>query len=834
MKQRLTFFEKKKNQYGDSELKEHGLTLDNIVIGAPQAKHDRLMLCLIRGLLIFACTTGCIGGLISAFNLSFYPLIVIPSLLIIALLVSLLYCNKLYFYIGYFLFFLLFMLGGFTLYFYINSGFQAFLNELYKQYSDYFALSTLREGYEYITNRQLTISIAMIYSGAFLSILLNITISGYMSIVETFFITFPILEVALYIDCKPDFIYMLLLLTSYICVGILRRSSQYRIPMIKNSGDQFLHITSKKHVFHSKLSDYKSILSVAGIAMIFAALFLSLSSLLFYKNYSSRDVNNKLKATTDEFVKMFVQNGVSSFFDRYSSTGGLNKGQIGGVSSVRPDYQTDLEVTFVPVDTHPVYLKAYVGGDYMPGNIFTPANTYIPLKPDDSTSSTKHCISDYTHPSGGYAKMMINNIDGGYDYKYAPYDTVLFEDGVNSICAVNAKRADASKLLKRDTIDSVSTYYTVYDPYMVSDTIDYPADYNQDYQDFVYDTFTDIPRDMRRSLKDFSTTAGLSDFISDLKSNNTETRNAAILSCAETLKAYYLNNYQYTMSPGTTPSSENAVLYFLNTQKRGYCAHFAASSTMVLRSMGIPARYVEGYCIPLSSIVDASAIDNNTRTWLTDEVTPKLTDTGVIEVNVTDGQAHAWVEIYLDEYGWIPYEFTPPSSGEEVISNEFSFTNLFIQMMLTEDGTAEFVEGGSPLIYTFNLKQLWGFLKKPFIAALILIITIFLIVTFKDPLLNGIQLRKCIKSGDYDNAVIIRYTAFVTYVKTRRKLASSCFLIRDFAALLNELTDADTTDFANTTYIAMYSPQHINLEEYKKYSSFVKEQRNCIKKLKEK
>ena len=92
----------------------------------------------------------------------------------------------------------------------------------------------------------------------------------------------------------------------------------------------------------------------------------------------------------------------------------------------------------------------------------------------------------------------------------------------------------------------------------------------------------------------------------------------------------------------TLPEGKDFVEYFLLESKTGYSAHYATAATLLLRAAGVPARYVEGYLL-------------SDKTWennLPDE-------DGKYTVNVTDNEAHAWVEIYFDNYGWMPVEVTP-------------------------------------------------------------------------------------------------------------------------------------------------------------------------------
>ncbi len=104
------------------------------------------------------------------------------------------------------------------------------------------------------------------------------------------------------------------------------------------------------------------------------------------------------------------------------------------------------------------------------------------------------------------------------------------------------------------------------------------------------------------------------------------------------VRNYVAKNGSYTLKPGSTPDDKDFVLYFLQENKKGYCMHFASSAALLLRCMGIPARYVEGYVITESEI--------------------KSADISKV-IYVPDSSAHAWVEIYIAGYGWIPVEFTP-------------------------------------------------------------------------------------------------------------------------------------------------------------------------------
>ena len=101
---------------------------------------------------------------------------------------------------------------------------------------------------------------------------------------------------------------------------------------------------------------------------------------------------------------------------------------------------------------------------------------------------------------------------------------------------------------------------------------------------------------------------------------------------AQAMAAIIRSTVEYDLDPGNTPRDEDFALYFLTVRKRGYCVHYASALTALLQARGIPARFVVGYVL----FVEAA------DTW----------------VEVTDKNAHAWTEVYVDGWGWVPVEAT--------------------------------------------------------------------------------------------------------------------------------------------------------------------------------
>ena len=97
-----------------------------------------------------------------------------------------------------------------------------------------------------------------------------------------------------------------------------------------------------------------------------------------------------------------------------------------------------------------------------------------------------------------------------------------------------------------------------------------------------------------------------------------------------------LQQMVYTKTPGELPGwvdSESEFLdYFLLENRQGYCVYYATAFVLLARAEGIPARYAEGFCVPVE---------------------------GTDKVVVTSDMAHAWPEVYVEHVGWIPFEPTP-------------------------------------------------------------------------------------------------------------------------------------------------------------------------------
>jgi transglutaminase-like putative cysteine protease len=108
---------------------------------------------------------------------------------------------------------------------------------------------------------------------------------------------------------------------------------------------------------------------------------------------------------------------------------------------------------------------------------------------------------------------------------------------------------------------------------------------------------------------------------------------------AVAIERYLATHYPYTLQlPRTEP--KDPLANFLFERKQGHCEYFASSMAVMLRTLGIPSRVVNGF-----------------RTTEFNDVTASYV--------VRASSAHSWVEANFPGYGWVAFDPTPAGAGAE-------------------------------------------------------------------------------------------------------------------------------------------------------------------------
>ncbi|HXV34893.1 MAG TPA: transglutaminaseTgpA domain-containing protein [Gaiellaceae bacterium] len=92
--------------------------------------------------------------------------------------------------------------------------------------------------------------------------------------------------------------------------------------------------------------------------------------------------------------------------------------------------------------------------------------------------------------------------------------------------------------------------------------------------------------------------------------------------------------FVYDEQPPAPIGGTPALVDFVNETKRGYCQHYAGAMALMLRLLGIPSRVAVGFT--------SGNYRQDTKEWV-----------------VRDTNAHAWVEVWFPQFGWIPFDPTP-------------------------------------------------------------------------------------------------------------------------------------------------------------------------------
>lgn len=155
---------------------------------------------------------------------------------------------------------------------------------------------------------------------------------------------------------------------------------------------------------------------------------------------------------------------------------------------------------------------------------------------------------------------------------------------------------------------------------------------------------------------------------------------------------------EYTRTPGLFPMNQDPVEYFLFEGQEGYCQHFASAAVLMYRLYGVPARYAAGYAVSPSQFV-------------------RQEDGSYLAV-VTDESAHAWPEIFLENYGWVPIEVTPSGAApstvypgmdsgllEDVLSAQSWNLSLLRQQQGSQAEQTAASAGSAPLFPAFALPE---------------------------------------------------------------------------------------------------------------------------------
>ncbi|MCH5252819.1 MAG: hypothetical protein J1F22_07580 [Lachnospiraceae bacterium] len=360
---------------------------------------------------------------------------------------------------------------------------------------------------------------------------------------------------------------------------------------------------------------------------------------------------------TIEALATWSAEDVFSWFKAYFNEDAIDYGKLGNKNEVTYNGDALLKISGSVNTGHGMYLKGYVGDIYednkwtslKKNNEYntalqtleergaTPESWHVRLRNelgDNETSGAKDLWN--------IGKLRIRNLGFGYGNYLIPYlPAGAFKYENNGHSTIDNLGVDYTVeyyniypvVLRRDVLNN---NYSLANLSFWEDT----RTERQQLTDFVKKYYLQVPENLKTVTDEFA------DYLEQQNDllNRYEQGTANESDMIRAVKNYIMKDTTYTLAPGRTPSDRDTVEYFLRENKKGYCTYYATSAVILLRSVGIPARYVEGMYVPK-------------------DVMEKYKEGE--EISVLDKNAHAWVEVYSENYGFVPLEVTPGIGEDE-------------------------------------------------------------------------------------------------------------------------------------------------------------------------
>lgn len=429
-------------------------------------------------------------------------------------------------------------------------------------------------------------------------------------------------------------------------------------------------LTDRRGSISTQMRYILPITAAAVVLFVRAAAFI-----LPEESYNRTIPQSMAKAESKEQMGRFAQYGMLALFPQNTAGSGISGGMLSKSAAVMPSNETALIVRYTPYSYKPVYLKAFTGLDYI-GTSWTKAEEEWPEDGNMVTSLLGRYYKfniDNDSASQGCGIMEVERTGAGEEFEYRPYYTDYESTEINGDTLVYHYYPDNG--------ESVMLY-----------------------DEEPYEKYLNVPKRCEAAVRRICEEAGLGGTEEDIK---------------EQIVNYFSENYKYTLRPGYYYGDPDYISHFLLESRKGYCAHFASSATMLFRQMGIPARYVEGYAFSYADVVENGELVEGADYDDYYVGFSEIGSTALIQIEIPDAYAHAWVEIFDEDRGWIVVDPTPSSDEEDTTSFWEAFMN-------NAGGGAELALGEN--VFGEYIENALGGASYVLFAALITAVIVFMVI----------------------------------------------------------------------------------------------------------
>jgi len=554
----------------------------------------------------------------------------------------------------------------------ITEGFKFVYNAIYKK-----SFNTDVNYYKYVEpkDEKAAVTMLLIFTVWLLAIVLYYFTIYRPNPILPLLVTFPIIEVGLYNGVRIPVFWGMLVVAYWLA---LLSMSTIDVGEYAGGTGGFVR---KDNTFFPKRQMKLKVTEKCGIFVIATVMLITGISAAAMKltKYERSDRINEKRRNISEAFSEFTMSDFAASISRVTEAFGLkikkDNNKLGGKDHVTFDNVTDLIVTFRDPCDGAVYLKSDVDSVYRnnewkklskdvydsplfdnfrasgcyPQDLYGAfAQALYPDRPANGISIVK-CIDDdqYFAPYGVISNHYLTYNDDLTEYDIADgkssyeFNYVSSSDVIAGVGYVNDDRISP---YVDESHKSAAEWYGGYDALLeFSDSTDYYEGIEKSYRQFVYENYLQLPenRAMDEIREKYADILALSD-----KRDISTIDKIDIL---KKLRTRISADNTYTLSPGRTPSNRDFANYFLLESHKGYCVHYATAGVLLARMAGIPARYASGYVI-VADDFDTAAHDER----------------GYRIIEVKDSRSHAWAEVYLDGFGWVPFEFTAGYSERSV------------------------------------------------------------------------------------------------------------------------------------------------------------------------
>ncbi len=366
------------------------------------------------------------------------------------------------------------------------------------------------------------------------------------------------------------------------------------------------------------------------------------------------------------------------------AAGGISGGILGKHDAI--EFENVKMMTFITGYTGDIYLRSFVGAVYhqnrwdklsdkvytdnrtiFDGSIYNidiynqQANLYSIIEQDkDLVSYMYGDYKNYFSKVGNRKYYVYLESRTDKSYWYMPYGNGYFVSNKNApdsypLDCSEGKIAGKQYYEKDIDYDAIASRIETYNGNNIK--LNQYINWEKQYREFVYNNYTNQTDDY--SIYIDLARIPIPQFYGNIHSA------ADKLAFANHLKAYFEENFNYSLKTDALDEDEDFVKNFLVYDTQGYCTHFASAATVIMRNAGIPTRYVEGYHVQSNHSV-AEEVEEYTD--VLENMNFKVENKyNLYTIPVLDSSAHAWTEIYMDGYGWIPLEFTPSYTSNTIM-----------------------------------------------------------------------------------------------------------------------------------------------------------------------